>query len=161
MRLLVAGFGNELIPGDACAKSIVEQIRLPCGEARWLGRGVQALIHLIHDYDALIVVDASRRVPRGTVRTTIVESCDQLELNALHEAGLLEALCMAMEVSKAVTGRHPLVYLVECGIGSPFDGEAASLAIREAIPLIEELAGELCARAESGQRAGQEARGDG
>ena len=154
MRLLVVGFGNELIPGDACAKNVIEQIRLPCGEARWLGRGVQALIHLMHDYDALIVVDASRRVPRGTVRVTIVESCDQPELSALHEAGLLEALCTAMEVSKALTGRYPLVYLVECGIGSPFDREAASLAIREAIPLIEKLAGEMCARAKSGQRAG-------
>ncbi len=154
-KVLVAGFGNELVPGDDCGLRAVEELRERLGgrgdvDVRRLGRGVQALIHLLPKYDVVILVDASRRVEPGRVRVSRL-SCSGVEApESLHEAGLVEAACMAVEVAEAL-GRRPTVYLVECGVG---DGAAP---IREAVDVVEGLLVE----AEGGPGDGQEARGDG
>ncbi len=137
--MLVAGFGNELVPGDDCALRVLEGLRLPsCVDVRWLGRGVQVLVHALPGYDAAVLVDASRRVPGGEVRVS-EPSCNAERPASLHEAGLLEAVCMALEVAEAL-GRRPRVYLVECGV----EGGAGERVIREAVGLVERLVGELC-----------------
>ncbi len=139
VRVLVAGFGNELVPGDDCGLRVIEELRLPgCAEARWLGRGVQVLIHELHGYGAAVLVDASRRVGDGEVRVVEPE-CGGSRPASLHEAGLLEAVCMALEVAEAL-GRKPRVYIVECGVG----GGAGERVIREAVRLVERLVGALC-----------------
>ncbi len=140
-RIIVVGFGNELLPGDACGKRVVEELS-GCVEARWLGRGVQALIHLLPKYDVVFAVDASRRVEPGAVRITALKpgDCEAGELSSLHEAGLLDAACMALEVAESL-GRKPLVYLVECGVRDPLDASQAEPAIREAVRLILERVG--------------------
>ena len=153
MKVLVAGFGNELIPGDDCGLRVVEALR-GCGrdvDVKWLGRGVQTLIHLLPRYDLAVLVDASRRVEPGRVRVEKLE-CGALreELQSLHEAGLVEAACLALEAAEAL-GRRPIVYLVECGVG---DGAAP---IREAVEAVEGL----LVAAKGGPGDGQEARGDG
>ncbi len=128
-RILVAGFGNPLIPGDDCGLRVVEELRRLGVDARWLGRGVQALIHILPGYDEAVLVDASRRAPAGEVRVARLE-CSGARPASLHEAGLLEAACMALEAAEAVTGRRPVVYLVECGVG------AGEPPIREAVEAV-------------------------
>ncbi len=136
IRVLVAGFGNELLPGDMCGKKVVEA--LPgCLEARWLGRGVQALIHLLPKYDIVFLVDASRRVEPGSVRVAEFDPrvCGERIPSSLHEAGLVEAVCMALEVAESL-GRSPRVYMVECGVRDVFDEKSVEPAIREAVEAI-------------------------
>ena len=151
MKVLVAGFGNELIPGDDCGLRVVEALRGGRDvDVKWLGRGVQALIHLLPRYDLAVLVDASRRVEPGRVRVERLKCSSLPELGSLHEAGLVEAACLALEAAEAL-GRRPIVYLVECGVG---DGAAP---IREAVEAVEGLLVE----AKGGPGDGQEARGDG
>ena len=137
MRVLVAGFGNELIPGDDCGLRVVDALageRLPGGvDVRRLGRGVQALIHLLPGYDVAILVDASRRVEPGRVRVEQLDCSAARDPQSLHEAGLVEAACMALEAAEAL-GRRPRVYIVECGVGA-----STSPPIREAVEVVKGL----------------------
>lgn len=150
-RTLIAGFGNPLIPGDDCGLRVVEELRRLGVDARWLGRGVQALIHLLPRYDEAILVDASRRVEAGSVRVALLECGAGPGATSLHEAGLLEAACMALDAAEALRGERPRVYLVECGVG---EGEPP---IREAVEAILGLL--YGSEAPGGRGAGEAPRG--
>lgn len=136
--VLVLGLGNRLLTDDGVGPAILDELRtvdaLPRANTRLCDGGTVglALLPLVEDADALIVLDAARFFGApGAVRVFLGEEMDAQAgraANSVHEAGLADLLSAArlagvLPERRALVGVEP----AETGWGlSPTPAVAAA-----------------------------------